>query len=144
MSLSDKQRRFVHEYLIDMNGAQAAIRAGYSPKAAKEQAARLLTKANVAQAVAEGMEQKAAELGIDARWVLQEAVSVYREARQEGDRSAALKSLDLVGKHVDVAAFKERVEHTGKDGGPIDVRNLSNLTDAQLEALALIDVGNPD
>ena len=47
MSLSPKQSRFIDEYLIDLNGAQAAIRAGYSPRCAKEQASRLLTYANV-------------------------------------------------------------------------------------------------
>lgn len=30
-----------------------------------------------------------------------------------------LKNLELLGKHVDVGAFKERHELTGKDGGPI-------------------------
>ena len=32
--MTKKQKRFVEEYLIDLNAAQAAIRAGYSPKAA--------------------------------------------------------------------------------------------------------------
>lgn len=48
--LTPKQQRFVEEYLIDLNGKQAAIRAGYSEKTAKEQAARLLTNANVQKA----------------------------------------------------------------------------------------------
>lgn len=47
MALNPKQRRFVAEYLIDLNAAQAAIRAGYSEKTAKEQGARLLTNVNV-------------------------------------------------------------------------------------------------
>ena len=41
--LTDKQRRFVEEYLIDLNATQAAIRAGYSVKTAKEIAAQNLT-----------------------------------------------------------------------------------------------------
>lgn len=45
--LSEKQKRFCSEYLIDLNGTQAAIRAGYSPKTAAEQASRLLSKVNV-------------------------------------------------------------------------------------------------
>jgi phage terminase small subunit len=32
--LTNKQKRFVDEYLIDLNGGQAALRAGYSPKTA--------------------------------------------------------------------------------------------------------------
>jgi phage terminase small subunit len=49
--LNPKQRRFVDEYAVDLNGAQAAIRAGYSKKTAKEQASRLLTNAHIGAAV---------------------------------------------------------------------------------------------
>lgn len=58
--LTDKQRRFVAEYLIDSNGAQAAIRAGYSRKSAREIAHQLLDKTShpaVAAAVAQGQAQ---------------------------------------------------------------------------------------
>jgi hypothetical protein len=44
---ASKQARFVAEYIKDLNGLQAAIRAGYSPKTAAMQASRLLTKDNV-------------------------------------------------------------------------------------------------
>ena len=45
--MNPKRQRFCQEYAVDLNGAQAAIRAGYSPKTAKEQASRLLTNAHV-------------------------------------------------------------------------------------------------
>ena len=51
--LSPKQERFVTEYLKDQNGTQAAIRAGYSPRTANEQAARLLAQVSVRSAVNE-------------------------------------------------------------------------------------------
>ena len=35
MKMTNKQKRFCDEYLIDMNATQSAIRAGYSPKTAK-------------------------------------------------------------------------------------------------------------
>lgn len=57
--MTAKQARFVKEYLKDLNGTQAAIRCGYSPKTAAEQASRLLTNAKIAPAVAAG---KAAQL----------------------------------------------------------------------------------
>lgn len=47
MSLTDKQSRFVDEYLIDFNGTQAAIRAGYSERTAAAQSSRLLTNVKV-------------------------------------------------------------------------------------------------
>lgn len=51
MSLTPKQAKFVEEYLIDLNATQAAIRAGYSAKTAKQQGQRLLTNVDVAEAV---------------------------------------------------------------------------------------------
>ena len=45
--MTDKQARFCEEYMIDLNATQAAIRAGYSPKTAQEQSARLLSNVMV-------------------------------------------------------------------------------------------------
>ena len=47
MKLTAKQIRFVDEYLVDFNGTQAAIRAGYSEKTAAATAARLLRNVNI-------------------------------------------------------------------------------------------------
>ncbi len=47
MKLSAKQKKFCEEYLIDLNGTQAAIRAGYSGKTANRIASRLLTKVDL-------------------------------------------------------------------------------------------------
>jgi phage terminase small subunit len=49
--LTDQQIRFCEEYIIDFNGTQAAIRAGYSKKTATMQASRLLTQANVSKKI---------------------------------------------------------------------------------------------
>ena len=51
--LTDKQRRFVEEYLIDLNATQGAIRAGYSKKTAQEQSSRLLSNVMVQDAIAQ-------------------------------------------------------------------------------------------
>ncbi len=45
--MTKKQKRFVEEYLIDLNATQAAIRAGYSPTTAKEIGCENLTKPNI-------------------------------------------------------------------------------------------------
>ena len=49
--LTDKQQRFVAEYLIDLNATQAAIRAGYSAKNADKIGSQLLGKTRVAEAI---------------------------------------------------------------------------------------------
>ncbi len=41
-ALTDQQRLFVHEYMLDLNGTQAAVRAGYAEKTAAARASRLL------------------------------------------------------------------------------------------------------
>lgn len=110
--MTPKQQRFVEEYPKDLNATQAAIRAGYSEDTARSIGSENLSKPDIQAALAEALEERASEAGIDALWVLKEAADVYREAREEEDRPAALKALDLVGKHVDVSAFKEHVEHT--------------------------------
>lgn len=49
--LTEKQQRFVEEYLIDLNATQAAIRAGYSAKTADQQGSRMLANVKVQQAI---------------------------------------------------------------------------------------------
>jgi phage terminase small subunit len=70
--LSDRQLRFVAEYAVDYNGTQAAIRAGYSPRTANEQAARLLAKASVKSAVAEKQAEAEAKTDITIERLLHE------------------------------------------------------------------------
>lgn len=112
--MTPKQEAFVREYLIDLNATQAAIRAGYSPKTANEQASRLLANVSVAAAVAEAKTERAEKCDIDALWVLREAKSTYEAARQANKLSEAVSALKLVGTHIDVQAFKERIaqEHS--------------------------------
>lgn len=47
MALTDKQRLFCEEYLIDLNATQAAIRAGYSEKTARKIGSENLTKPDI-------------------------------------------------------------------------------------------------
>lgn len=64
--LTDKQQRFVDEYLIDLNATQAAIRAGYSAKTAEQQGPRLLGYAGVRDAIAAGKAARSERTGITA------------------------------------------------------------------------------
>ncbi|MFG1462101.1 terminase small subunit [Xanthobacter sp. DSM 24535] len=70
--ISTKRAVFVREYLIDLNATQAAIRAGYSPKTANEQAARMLAIASVKEAVASAMREREARTEITQDRVLRE------------------------------------------------------------------------
>ncbi len=74
--LSAKQQCFVDEYLIDLNATQAAIRAGYSPKTAREQASRMLSKASISAAIACAMAERSKRTGITQDRVLEELAKV--------------------------------------------------------------------
>ncbi len=63
--MTKKQKRFVEEYLIDLNATQAAIRAGYSAKTANEQGARLLANVSIQQAIAEAMAERSKRTGVN-------------------------------------------------------------------------------
>jgi phage terminase small subunit len=70
--MNEKQKRFVEEYLIDLNGTQAAIRAGYSPKTAEQIAHQLLNKTLVSGAIGKAMAARSKRTGINADRVLRE------------------------------------------------------------------------
>jgi phage terminase small subunit len=70
--LTPKQERFCLEYIVDLNGAQAAIRAGYSEATAKEIASENLTKPNVQRRVQELMSERGERTRITADRVIQE------------------------------------------------------------------------
>lgn len=74
--LTDKQQRFVDEYLIDLNATQAAIRAGYSAKTADQQGSRLLANVKVKQAVAEKQAQRSKRTGVNQDRVVLELAKV--------------------------------------------------------------------
>lgn len=76
MSLTAKEAAFVVEYLIDLNGKQAAIRAGYSEKTAEQQASRLLRNAKVAEAVADAMDARAKRTLVTADRVVRELAKI--------------------------------------------------------------------
>jgi phage terminase small subunit len=70
--LTPKQRRFVAEYLKDLNGRKAATRAGYSARNAVQQASRLLSKANVKAKAAAGEAEQLKGNALTASRVLEE------------------------------------------------------------------------
>ena len=114
MQLAPKQLRFVEEYLIDLNGTQAAIRAGYSAAAAKVTASRLLTDANVASSISALRNKMSKKLELTTEKVLSELAKIgfaniadfYRadgrgnlaidvHALTDAEKAAAIAQLDV-------------------------------------------------
>jgi phage terminase small subunit len=118
--LTDKQRRFCEEYLIDLNATQAAIRAGYSENSAKEIGCENLTKPNIQEVIAELKKDISEKLKVDAEWVVArlktisdrcvqaEPVMIHdgkgwvESGEYKFDSSGANKSTELLGKHLGV------------------------------------------
>ena len=93
-SLTAKQSRFVDEYLVDLNGTQAAIRAGYSQKTARSIAKENLTKPDIAAAVAEAQAARARRTEIKADRVLSELSRiVFSDVRAYFDDKGAVRPL---------------------------------------------------
>ena len=70
--LTNKQKMFVREYLIDLNATRAAIRAGYSQKRASELGYQLLQKTTVQAAIQSSMDKRAQRTQITQDKVLKE------------------------------------------------------------------------
>lgn len=74
--LTPKQKRFVDEYLIDLNATQAAIRAGYSEKTARQIASEYLTKPHIQAEIQKRQNQLQNKLEITQERVLQELAAI--------------------------------------------------------------------
>lgn len=126
--MTDKQKRFCEEYIIDCNGTQAAIRAGYSKKAARQIADKLMSKADIRGYIDERLEQLRSEKTAEAREVLEYLTSVMRgehteqvlKLSEEGGQVITdinvsekdrLKAAELIGKRYGL--FKENIDVSG-------------------------------
>jgi phage terminase small subunit len=74
--LTPKQKRFVEEYLIDLNATKAAIRAGYSEKRASEIGYQLLQKTTVSEAIREAMQARSERTEITQDMVLRQLAKI--------------------------------------------------------------------
>ncbi|MEZ0170765.1 terminase small subunit [Microvirga sp. TS319] len=120
--MTPKQARFVDEYLVDLNGAQAVIRAGYSPKNPDVQAAQLFARPEIVAAIQDAMSKRADRLEITSERVLEEiaAMAFYDPADlmvdvepEEGEENSPLvvngrTVLGLRGPH-DIQRLPENV-----------------------------------
>lgn len=109
--LTNKQRRFCEEYLIDLNGTQAAIRAGYSAKTARSQGQRMLTNVDI-----------------------QEFLSKLQKANREKTEITRERVLSELGSILN-ARISDYVVFDGKN---VIFKDFTELTEEQLKAIESI------
>lgn len=98
--LTDKQKRFCEEYLIDLNATQAALRAGYKAKTARSQGQRMLTKVDIQRHITDLMKERSDRTALTSDSVLQELSRIAMAQDVEITGKEKLKALELLGKHL--------------------------------------------
>ena len=125
--MTDKQARFCEEYMIDLNATQAAIRAGYSPKTANEQAARLLANVSIQNRIAQLQAEQSRRTGVSADRVVRELAKVaFVNAGDLIDARTASLKRDAAPD--DLAAVQSvKVKTFGEDGLEQEVKLADKL-----------------
>lgn len=121
--LKPKQRRFVEEYLVDNNGAQAAIRAGYAKKTARITASKLLSKPNIRAAVEAGLERARQRCEV-TRDSLAEELAEDREFAREVEQAGAAVSASIARGKLFGLFPSEKVQVSGS----VAIENLVNAS----------------
>ena len=125
MKLTDKQLIFCQEYLVDLNAAQAAIRAGYCPKNARQIGSENLTKLDIQQKIQSLMDERAKKTEITAGKIIQELAKIaFAEINEQNSGNLPryrdkIRALELLGRHQGM--FKDVHELSGKDGKPFEM-----------------------
>jgi phage terminase small subunit len=151
VNLTAKQLRFVEEYLVDLNAAAAARRAGYSDRAADRQGYENLRKPEIQEAIEAAQAERAGRVEISQNYVIENLTEIVERCMErapvmvrEGrhmvqmkddedrdvwrfDSKGAVAALTLLGKHLGMFRDKPNLN--------VNV-DLDNLTDEQLEHLA--------
>jgi phage terminase small subunit len=143
--LTPRQERFVKEYLIDLNGTQAAIRAGYSARTAKEQAFDLLTRPHIREAVEKGRARIAAKLDISVERIVNELAKIgfsnmadYMRVGGDGDPVLDFSGLDRDKS----AALSEVTVDRYVEGGGDEARDVKRVKfRLHDKRAALVDLG---
>jgi phage terminase small subunit len=128
--LTQKQARFVQEFLLDLNATQAAIRAGYSEKTASAQASRLLTNVKIKKILSKLQSKEAERLEITKERIIDELAKIgfanmldYMRAGPDGDPHLDFSQLT----RDQAAALSEVTVEDFKEGRGEDARDVRRI-----------------
>jgi phage terminase small subunit len=136
MPLNEKQKRFVKEYLVDLNATQAAIRAGYSKKTAGSQGQRLLKNVEIQTAIQASATRRAQRTEITADRVVEELATVAFSRASDSTGAELrygnkIKALELLCRHLGI--FDERNKQTDNPAGDSLLAAISAATSEDID-----------
>lgn len=114
MALTEKQKRFVAEYLVDLNATEAAKRAGYSEKTAYSIGFENLKKPEIQDAIQAAMDARSERTGITQDMVIRELAAI---------------------------GFSKATDYVRIQDGIVLIKDTDGLTDAQKTAISSIEDG---
>ena len=133
MVLTAKQQAFVKHYLVSLNASKSCIEAGYSPKYANRQAAALLAKPHIQEAIREEMAKRCERVEVTQDQVVAELAKVAfgdpRAVMEWGPHGVKLKPSDELDKN-SVAQVAD-IANGGEDGPRVKLHD-------KLKALELL------
>lgn len=116
--MTDKQAKFIEEYLKHPNAKEAAIAAGFAEKSAKERGCQLLKIPEISEEIKKRQSEVSKQTGIDKAWVLNrfkeisdrcmtaEPVMIFdgeawvESGEYKFDSGGANKATEMIGKHI--------------------------------------------
>ncbi|WP_068113375.1 terminase small subunit [Tropicimonas marinistellae] len=151
MKLTPKQRRFVEEYLTDLNATQAAIRAGYSQQTAREIGYENMTKPHISAAISAAQAERSRRLRLSQDAVLQGLAKIgFADIRKiftadgklkavadlDDDIAGAIAAVDVVtrtvptkkGEEADVVCVN-RIRFSDKRAALVEIAKLQGYYD---------------
>lgn len=142
MALTPKQKRFVAEYLIDLNATAAAKRAGYSEKNAGKIGPELLGKTRISAAIQEAIQRRSQRTEVTQDYVIGKLKAIAdKKASDAPDSelkySSQIKAIELLGKHLGAWEPQDK-QQTAVEDDPI-TRSLKEAEDV----LRKTDAGAP-
>lgn len=133
MSLNEKQKQFCEEFIIDFNGTQAAIRAGYSKKSAKQIAFENLTKLDLQNYIKELIENRNKRTKITQDEVIADIVEV---------KNRCMQKVPVVKYDKDEKDFVQVQDEFGRDVWQFDANGANKALDMLMKHTGGYDLDN--
>lgn len=115
--LTQRQRRFVSAYLVSLNAAEAARKAGYTGPHTDSIGSKILRRPAVKDSIDKAL---SSIMGAEAATIKHRVINELLNEAFIPEGRSKMKALELLAKYGGLLIEKHEV--TGKDGGPITLQ----------------------